>query len=454
VPGVTVALPRGGRGEREELELALSPQAMAARLATALGTGGGRACRVLDAKYEPSRRASVLYELGGRLVLGVLRWDEDGDGAPAGDRDGRGLPGRMLAYQFPHDPALPGLPTALDGGALAPLLEAALPECATGAARLRRCRVRALRYRPGRRCTLRLELVLGAGGGGRRTLVRYAKLYHDPRKARAVDEEARLLSEAPGLRAAGAHLPRPSAFLPELVLVIQEPLGGVPLGALLGRADRTAGVLDGRVAGGIDAAARALAALHVAGLESVRRRPIAAALERMARRGAAVRRVEPALGGRMEELAEALAEDLPALERGARIVLVHGDLKPSQVLVRDDGVGLLDLDHCGMADAACDVGDFMAGLRRLALDRPAGAARAGGGEHARSLRALEERFLGEYRRRAPADVALARRARWYESVALVRKSFRAFQRSPRSPLSGALLEQARVSLERSREEDP
>ena len=56
---------------------------------------------------------------------------------------------------------------------------------------------------------------------------------------------------------------------------------------------------------------------------------------------------------------------------------MHGDCKPSQFLIGDGRVYLLDLDHCGVSDQAADVGTFLATLRQqeirddLAGGRPA-----------------------------------------------------------------------------------
>ena len=49
---------------------------------------------------------------------------------------------------------------------------------------------------------------------------------------------------------------------------------------------------------------------------------------------------------------------------GAVTGVVHGDCKPSQVLLDHQQVLLMDLDHVAVADQAMDVGTFLASLRR------------------------------------------------------------------------------------------
>jgi hypothetical protein len=58
------------------------------------------------------------------------------------------------------------------------------------------------------------------------------------------------------------------------------------------------------------------------------------------------------------------------------------------------------------------------------------------------LCALEDRFLDEYCAASSSSGDFRLRAVWYEAVALMRKALRSFSRSPRSPLVGALVEEA------------
>jgi aminoglycoside phosphotransferase (APT) family kinase protein len=427
--------------QRRQVALALQPRLMAGYLRAALdlpaARAGRAACHVLDAKYEPGEYCVILYQLAGRLVLGALRWDAD---PPAPD------PGRVIAplgmrvYLFPDDPALPGLPRALQPGVMAGALAAALP----GGPPALRCRVSLLRYRPGKRATLRFDLLARAtpaGGIARRTV--FGKVYHKPAKAAAVYQEMRLLAETAPVREGRIGVARALAFLPDIPLVVQEPVAGTPLDLLL----RGAGGA-GHAEDGIARAARALAALHTIRLPDERERPIAAEVKRFGRRAALIAGVDAPLGARLERLAAALAAWLPGLPAwGATIGLVHGDCKPGQFLLDGERVVLLDFDHCGTADPASDVGTFLASLRqsgRMQLLQATGAPGPAAVAAARRgwLQTLEGRFLDEYCAARDLDPGFRWRAGWYEAAALLRKALRAFARSPRSPVPAALSEEA------------
>src|SRR5919109_440564 len=73
----------------------------------------GHECRILDAKYEPGNYCTILYQLGDRMLIGTLRWGKAEGELPATAR--LIAPLGMQVYRFEHDPALPGLATALDG---------------------------------------------------------------------------------------------------------------------------------------------------------------------------------------------------------------------------------------------------------------------------------------------------------------------------------------------------
>lgn len=77
----------------------------------------------------------------------------------------------------------------------------------------------------------------------------------------------------------------------------------------------------------------------------------------------------------------ALAERLLAAAPRGPLVPSHGDLGPDQMLVCDDRIGMLDFDKATMAEAARDLGYFLAHLLR---DVPEAAP------------ALRGRFLGGY----------------------------------------------------------
>jgi aminoglycoside phosphotransferase (APT) family kinase protein len=423
---------------------ALSPRVVGPHLAAAVGGETGpapRTCRVLDARYDPGIACRVLYALGDRIVLGELRWDLDEPAAAPGGRwiDALGMRARL----FPDDPSLPGLAACFVPGRLEALLQAALAGSEGERVELLRCRVTPVRYRPARRCTLRLDLGLRRGRSGVEVGRRlYAKLYHDGSKAADVFAEMRMLGADPALRAAGTSVAAAVALVPELAMVVQAPLRGTPLDAVL-LPPRAAGPA---LAAGVERAARALASLHATSATSARRRPPEVALRKLDDRARRIAAVAPTLGAGMVEAVGELARQRPRLEGGAALVLVHGDCKPSQFLLGREETGVLDFDHCGLADPASDVGNFLASLRQAEVRRsvPARARPRAAG----SVRHLEDTFGHAYLDAARAPEGVLERARWYQAAALVRKAQRSFARSVVSPLPGALTAEALGCLAR------
>lgn len=405
--------------ERAQLDLVFDPRRVGPLLTEIFEAPGP--CHILDAKYAPRERCIVLYELGGQLILGVLCWD----GAPG--EGGLHIPeAGMRAYRFPDDPALPGLPTALDPLATARVLDGVLGE------RVLRCAVTLLRYRPTRRATLRLDLRTPAGRAPRTLFV---KVYHDAHKAMGVASTLRALVDTPAVRTGRLVIAPPVAAVDTLRWVLFGAVGGVRLDVVL--------ACGGHAVEAVTAAAGALAALHGTGPLPARPRPVTARLTRVARRAERTAEVAPALGVVMAELAAAVARRLPDRDE---VTLVHGDCKPSQFLVSptQPHVALLDLDSCGLADPASDVGAFLGWLRAREV-----RARSGGLRPKPVRASLGAGFLDAYCAAAGRGADFQSRVAWYEAFALLCKAQRAFARAPRSPLTAAILAEARVCLARA-----
>ncbi len=119
-------------------------------------------------------------------------------------------------------------------------------------------------------------------------------------------------------------------------------------------------------------------------------------------------RLDPRLGAVGRQLADRLAHDVPP---AAPAVLAHGDLHPGQVLLAEQGAGLVDFDRACRAPAAHDLATLIA--QCADRDRVFGMA---------SGRA----FVSAYGRRAPlpAPTTLA----WWTACALVRNATRPFRR--------------------------
>nr|WP_238345252.1 aminoglycoside phosphotransferase family protein [Actinopolymorpha cephalotaxi] len=271
------------------------------------------------------------------------------------------------------------------------------------------------------------------------------KVYHDAGKASAVARESRALEAAPSPKGV-LELAPVVAHLPDLSTVVQAAVPGVPLERQwAGRRVRSAA----SAVAGVRQAAQAVAELHAYPVVSTRERPVEREVRRFGLRAGRIASVDESLGATLAGLAERLARTRAAVSRtdADDNGLVHGDCKPSQFLLDGHRVAMLDLDHCGVAHPAGDLGTFLASLTQQAVR----CGLVGGGPaDADLLAVLGEEFLTAYfRARGGGDDPVARlQARWYEAVALERKALRAFARAPRSPLSGALATEAHRCLDK------
>lgn len=446
--------------EKEQVAIALSPRMMGPLLhklfqqevedtegqsTTSDSTeAGAEECHILDAKYEPDNYCTVLYEQGTHLITGAYNWTSDESQLPEMIKIIPSL--GMRVYRFPNDPTLPSLTNSLDPETVSAALAEVLPEFQARVSRILRCDVKPLRFRPGRRCTLRLSVWLREKESGAiYNRVLYGKIYHDLEKAERVYQQ--MLSLSGSISAKGGHISfaTASAFLPDLAMVLQEPIEGVPLDSLISCDTETC---DSRGFAGILMAASALAAFHRSALTGGKSRSINSELARFKKRGAKIAQVNSGLGQEIIKLADALSAWLDTLDQwGARTCLVHGDCKPSQFLIKNQQVALLDFDHCGMADPAVDVGTFLATLQQLKAKK----VLKNRGRPALCdawMPDLKQQFLEAYFRASSSPSGLPQRAAWYEAVGLLRKAIRGFERSPFSPLPSALLAEAWRGVEK------
>jgi Ser/Thr protein kinase RdoA (MazF antagonist) len=274
--------------------------------------------------------------------------------------------------------------------------------------------------------------------------VLYGKIYHDLGKAGHVYQQMLSLSDSVSAKDGHVSFATAAAFLPDLAMVLQNPIEGVPLDSLISCNTDTC---DPRGFAGTLAAASALAAFHASGLVAGKPRSIKAELARFKKRGARIGEINPELGNNIIKLADALSAWLDTLDQwGTTIALVHGDCKPAQFLINDQQVALLDFDHCGMADPAVDVGTFLATLQQMKVKQ----TMKNRGKPARCtswLPSLKRQFLEAYCGASGYSSGFWHRAEWDEAVGLLRKAIRGFERSPFSPLPAALVAEAWQGLQ-------
>jgi hypothetical protein len=274
--------------------------------------------------------------------------------------------GHLRVTAFPSDPQLPTLERALAENGDATVV----------------------RYRPGKRCTLR---VVRAGRA------RFAKVYA-PGEGEAAHADARELWQAARRGELGFRVSRPERFDPGLEAVWH---GGVSGGPVRDRLRAGGGEeLAGRIG-------RAAGTLRRASLRIQARRGRNAELERTRRRCAELERRVPELGEEIRRLLGSLGT-LLAEARPSKPCPVHGALHASQWLEGEEGVALLDYDGLALGDPELDAATFLADLdvenrERVPVERLGASFLAGFEE---SAGPLDPRLLTAYRAERRLEKAL------------------------------------------------
>lgn len=359
---------------------ALDPVAMLTLFRRDLAPAGGfgiEDCRVDRIRYRRCERAIVQYTVrlvapsggeGEQWITALLYprerasqvWGKLQRSVPAIADAGALLPpvafapdSGLILQAFPVDRWLPSLPTLVNPGRLASELTqpwGPAPGVLTA---------EAVRYRAGLGCALRWHLK----ARWNRSDTRYVKAYPDHQGAWT---HRALLAVGTALGGRGFSVPEPVAYLEDHRALIQEEVAGTSLTDVVLAKDDAAALVD-RVA-------EALATFHREAPAPARRRTRSDELDDVRRAAALVSWVRPALTERAQSVVACVAEGLEDVEPAA----THGDLKPDHIVLRGDGVTVLDLDWFSGSDPVTDVGSMIARLTGMAYRRPSLAARIEG----------------------------------------------------------------------------
>ena len=227
--------------------------------------------------------------------------------------------------------------------------------------------VEVVRYRPGKRCTLRMRNEAGA--------LIYAKVVRE--NGNRLD---RIQHEAFATWRAG-HLPfrvaRPLAFLPGDGVSWHQGLPGVRVLPLL---------LSANGAGLARQIGAALSELHASPMTCAAQFGTSEQLERSARIVRSIALLAPPLAHDAEELLASLA-GAPAAQRERRAP-AHGSPHAEQWLVDADELALVDFDRAALAAPELDLATFLAELAY---------------EEAPTVNEISSAFLEGYQARAPLD---------------------------------------------------
>ena len=384
------------------LALLLDPEAFAAALRKALpGTDVGEA-RVTYVRYRPERYCLVLYGLRvtGTEVDVYAKAHRVNSRKLSKSRERQKVrgplgPGGVIlddlaiaVNAFPNDYKLDALARLVDEEARKGMLR----ELVSDRPDLWKAAVRTLRYKPESH-----HVAKAATDGSERAIL---KFYNEREYSAGLRGARAFVSQGP-LRVA-----RLLGLSNRNCILAFEWLSGPRLGEA---------ILDPKLGfGAVATVGAALAELHAQNPEGLKWWSRDAEATALLRTAAKLGFVGPHLARQADELARRIAARLvhePPVNRP-----IHGDFSANQVLLADDGAGIVDLDTAARGDPAADLGNFIAKLERAALH----------GELSRSrVEALSDALLEGYRvatqRPVPARIEL------YTAAGLLRRASRSFQ---------------------------
>jgi hypothetical protein len=254
----------------------------------------------------------------------------------------------LLFQVFPTDNGLPSLPLAVDGAAMAPVLESALARHA-GGSRLQSMTARVMRYKPERKCLLRYDLTWCDGAPATAPRVVWARVARQGKFERTRTILSQVHPLAAGL---GFELPEPLGIVPSLAMELFGAVSGVVLFALVQHAEFPA--LCRCVGEGL----RRFHGLRV-DVEAVLDLP--AQVVRLEENAVEFQWMLPGERERIAAAERELTTRLRATAPSPRR-LIHGDFHGDNVLVADGRLVLLDFEDCALGEPADDVGSNWAQL--------------------------------------------------------------------------------------------
>ena len=388
----------------------------------------------------------------------------------------------LSVQAFPADGSLPALAVCCEPASHSSVfdaLQAAIrKQPGNDTLQLISARAEPVRYKPANRCVIRYHLLVqhGAPAGGstidipRMNLTLFGKVYAEPEQASSVqimqqrlyDEQVKTAGSMPASR---PFLPSPLGMVEALGLTLTEAVqpanaeervvtGSQALrpAMIRGRGGEVTGVII--PVEELQLTAKALARLHTSSVRPDEGVPRTGAKEakRARERAALISSHNPTMAAEVQRLAQQLATRLEALQPD-EYRPAHGGFKASQLLFHSHQVFVVDFDGFCLADAALDVGYFLAYLR------PSGLwyGRAG---MRKWFEDASEVFVGSYRQAmikhdVPEAVidGILQRSRLYEAALLLKIATRRVNRlnSPRPGELSVMLREIATCLEEARQ---
>ncbi len=381
----------------------------------------------------------------------------------------------LSVQAFPADDGLPALAVSLDashGAVFEALQHAARMQLGSEAWRLISAVAVPVRYKPASRCVVRYHLTLARDeqeGLETRSLTVFGKVYADPAQARSVqalqqrlydEQRSKVGSRALGQVYSAPLLPRPLGLIEEIGLTFNEAVQPAdPQERLLTGTRAIRPQIERGRGGAITAnnvpveelrlTAVALARLHTSAVRPEQSAPRTGAKEakRARERAALIARHTPAQAEEVQRLAQSLASRLEALQPDT-YRSAHGGFKSSQILFHSHQVFVVDFDGFCLADAALDVGYFLAYLRPSGLWYGNGGMREWFEEAAQVFTSTYRQAMRDFGVEQEAIDGILTRSRLYEAALIFKIATRRANRlnSPRSKELSAMLSEIAACL--------
>ena len=278
----------------------------------------------------------------------------------------------------PTDAALPGLDLLSQPAGLVGLLSSLLTHWLGQNRLVIDCRMKLIRYVPGKRCVLALELSIESKeSGGTECHKLIGKVYGNDQGKRAYDTLGELRNH--GFANGRLTVSEPLAYDPHWQLLLLDHSQGKLLRNLI----LTQSDLDGVLEDG----AEWLAKLHRCGVSRGRCYSVQDHLRTLGARKQALEQVSPAAARRFGDILAQIESQSGDLTKQSRLGPTHRDFSPDHLLVDGAHFTGLDFDEFCQYDPLFDVAHFMAHVGYLGL------------LHSGSLRrfaSLAERFSAAY----------------------------------------------------------
>jgi hypothetical protein len=266
------------------------------------------------------------------------------------------------------DPALPALEDILDPGAARDLLQQVVARAGYDDATVAACQPNVVRYKPGSRCTVVVDVSYAEGNGNRPGPDPIVIKTHQGDKGQTAWEAMTALWQSPLARSGVVTLAEPLGYEPERRILFQGP---IPEDSTLKELARTA-IADGgasaldRLREELGKTGHALAALHKSETSYGETATIEGELDELREVVQRLSLSVPPLEAAAEPLLARL-EELSVEYPVGPIVPSHHDFRPAQVLLHAGQVGFIDFDGASMAEPALDLGRFRAKLRDIGI---------------------------------------------------------------------------------------